>query len=637
MPRPLALGNGRLLVQIDSKGRIRDFFWPLVGIRNHVGGHYFHTGIFEAGRFSWLEWDEWDIRQDFDPKSGERATIHSSSAMQLEVACFDRLEGDCFIRRVVLTNRSAWDREIEIFFSQDFRIAESEVGDTAFYHPGLDAMVHFKWSYCFACSGRSEEGGLRQKTVGIRGVQGLQGTWRDAEDGMLQEKPIEQGAVDSTFSLAVALPASGTASAEYRITCFDRVPVAATPPIEPRLCSERRSLVNADLFQSLPAPVMRLVDQSIPILLSQIADNGAILAANDSDIMRANKANYSYVWPRDGALVAVVLDRLGLHQVSRDYHRFALSLISEAQPFFLQKYCADGTFGATWHPWIFDGKPEIPLQEDETALSLWSLTKHIETSGDDSLLDQFYDSAVVPMARFLCNHLSPETGLPIASYDLWEERRGIHAFTVSTVVAGLNAAADLAGRRKDAEGPRFRAVAASVKDALLKYLFNVQDQRFIRTAEAVGSQVMLDHTPDASLLLVRRFAGLDSQDVRCRATLDHIVRSLWVHSPIAGLARYSGDYYARVSEDHPGNPWLITTMWLAQEQIGAAVNVGDLDAPLKLLEWAVERAESTGVLGEQFDPNTGETLTVSPLTWSHAEYLSTCLDWAEKYRSLAES
>ena len=32
---------------------------------------------------------------------------------------------------------------------------------------------------------------------------------------------------------------------------------------------------------------------------------GAILAANDSDILRENRATYSYCWPRDGAIVAV--------------------------------------------------------------------------------------------------------------------------------------------------------------------------------------------------------------------------------------------------------------------------------------------------------------------------------------------
>jgi GH15 family glucan-1,4-alpha-glucosidase len=37
-----------------------------------------------------------------------------------------------------------------------------------------------------------------------------------------------------------------------------------------------------------------------------------------------------------------------------------------------------------------------------------------------------------------------KTGLPLPSYDLWEERWGIHAFTVATVYGGLKAARNFA-------------------------------------------------------------------------------------------------------------------------------------------------------------------------------------------------
>ena len=37
-----------------------------------------------------------------------------------------------------------------------------------------------------------------------------------------------------------------------------------------------------------------------------------------------------------------------------------------------------------------------------------------------------------------------ETGLPLNSYDLWEERYGVHTFTVSAVIAGLRAAGNFA-------------------------------------------------------------------------------------------------------------------------------------------------------------------------------------------------
>ena len=40
----------------------------------------------------------------------------------------------------------------------------------------------------------------------------------------------------------------------------------------------------------------------------------------------------------------------------------------------------------------------------------------------------------------MSQYRDPQTGLPAPSYDLWEERRGISAFTVGTVFGGLTAA-----------------------------------------------------------------------------------------------------------------------------------------------------------------------------------------------------
>ena len=56
----------------------------------------------------------------------------------------------------------------------------------------------------------------------------------------------------------------------------------------------------------------------------------------------------------------------------------------------------------------------------------------------------------------------------------------------------------------------------------------------------------------------------------------------------------------------------------------------ELDETLKLLEWACDRAGETGVMAEQFDPYTGEPLSVAPLTWSHAEFVGACMMYRER-------
>lgn len=100
-----------------------------------------------------------------------------------------------------------------------------------------------------------------------------------------------------------------------------------------------------------------------------------------------------------------------------------------------------------------------------------------------------------------------------------------------------------------------------------------------------------------------------------------ILKNLTVNSAAGGLARYEGDYYFRKSEAHAGNPWIICSMWQAQ----ASCLAGDRAKAIEWLEWAMMKASATSILSEQYHSETGEPLSVSPLTWSHAEVLLTFL------------
>ena len=51
MPRETVVGNGRLVVAFDSRMNIRDFFYPKVGLENHVSGHELRMGIWADGEF----------------------------------------------------------------------------------------------------------------------------------------------------------------------------------------------------------------------------------------------------------------------------------------------------------------------------------------------------------------------------------------------------------------------------------------------------------------------------------------------------------------------------------------------------------------------------------------------------------
>jgi GH15 family glucan-1,4-alpha-glucosidase len=88
---------------------------------------------------------------------------------------------------------------------------------------------------------------------------------------------------------------------------------------------------------------------------------------------------------------------------------------------------------------------------------------------------------------------------------------------------------------------------------------------------------------------------------------------------VGGIKRYEDDPYIG------GNPWILTTLWLAQYRIA----VGELEKAEQLLQWAVDHRTAMELLPEQVDKQTGETAWVVPLTWSHAMYVSTLFQFAE--------
>jgi GH15 family glucan-1,4-alpha-glucosidase len=109
---------------------------------------------------------------------------------------------------------------------------------------------------------------------------------------------------------------------------------------------------------------------------------------------------------------------------------------------------------------------------------------------------------------------------------------------------------------------------------------------------------------------------------------------LWARTSSGGMARYENDYYYQVTHDltqAQGNPWFICTLWLAQYRIAHATSIEELHQALPLLTWVLNHALPSGVMAEQINPFTSEPLSVSPLTWSHAEYVLTVRWYLGKY------
>jgi glucoamylase len=149
--------------------------------------------------------------------------------------------------------------------------------------------------------------------------------------------------------------------------------------------------------------------------------------------------------------------------------------------------------------------------------------------------------------------------------------------------------------------------------------------------------VTKDYTIDSSMWALFKYGMFSPDDPKIIATMKAIEDRLTVKTSVGGVARYENDYYHQVSQDIqnvPGNPWFICTLWMAQWHIARAQHVLDLQPAVKILQWVEQHGLRSGVLAEQVDPYTDAPLSVSPLTWSHAEVLITIHDYVERYSRL---
>jgi glucoamylase len=647
VPREIVVSNGKLCVALDSQMAIRDFFYPRVGLENHVTGHYSKLGIWTDQRFSWIN-ENWQIKMNYLPETlvSQCSAKNENMGLQLEVndAVHDIL--DVFLRKLVINNIGGRMREVRLFFSNDFHIYGEDTGDTAMYMPTLNSIVHYKRKRYFLVDGvTDQDSGIYQYATGQKESFGKEGTWRDAEDGELQGNPIAQGSVDSTVSFKLEMEPDSANTLHYWIACGKNLEEVKKIDSTVRKTGVEQLLLETENYWSawsrkkssgltvLPHDISRLFKQSLLIMRSHIDSGGGIVSSCDSDLLQFNRDTYSYVWPRDGAIVAMAFDMAGFPEVARMFFSFCDKNISQ-DGYFNHKYSPDGSIGSSWHPLIDpNGKIQLPIQEDETALVLLALFKHFERYGDLEFISKVYQKLVLNTSEFLLSHRDAATGLPKPSFDIWEEKFGVFSATVSTVISALQSAAGFAKVFYDSERQeKLTEASSNMKKAMLTNLYDPKAQRFKKAIYPTG---VSDLTVDSSISLTYITGAFSAFSEEVRDSMKFVIDKLWVKTKTGGLARYENDNYQRVTRDVPGNPWFICTLWLARWYIATALSLEDLARGLNLLKWAAKNASLSGLLAEQIDPLTGHPISVAPLVWSHAEFVIAVCEYIEKHEELS--
>ncbi len=656
MARAVTIGNGNLLVGLDNRGQVRDLYFPFVGEANHVSGasgNYVHRiGIFVDGRISWLDDADWKVTCGLDDNSCIGTLFAENTALGVSIASQDAVhnEQNIFLRHFTIHNYREEARTIKLFLAQQFRIFESRRGDTGFYDPRVNAVIHYKGDTTILVNAVCGDESFQQYNIGLFGIEGREGTYLDAVDGILEKNPIEHGSVDSVLGLTFSVSGNSSNDAYYWVICGKSV--AEVHTLDELVLNDgpdrliasteaywRAWLEKEETNLSLLPPELQVLYQRSLMVMRVHADNrGGIIASSDTDMLHHGRDTYSYVWPRDAAIIAYTFGETGHTDVAKRFFEFMADCL-DPSGYLMHKYRSDGVMGSSWHPWIINGEARLPIQEDETATVVFMLWEYYESTRDIEFVEAMYNRFVEPAAEFMCAYIEATTGLPQASFDLWEEKYGTSTYTAASVYGGLMAAAKFANLLgKDEPSRTYQAVAQRVQTSIGSVLFDEAQGAFVKhVLHGKDGELTYDRTLDTSSLYgLQLFRVFDIDDERMVRMLKAVEARLQVKGNSKGFVRYEGDAYYRMRDADSPNPWVITTLWIARFYIEKAQTKDDLKYPFELLEWTASHATVGGVLAEQMHPDTREQLSTSPLVWSHAEFVLAVQAYIKKIEELSK-
>ncbi|HEX7484105.1 MAG TPA: glycoside hydrolase family 15 protein [Candidatus Saccharimonadales bacterium] len=640
MGRPIVLSNGELHVGINNFGLVHDFYFPYVGLENHAAGDRLRhrVGVWIDGAISWLDDGDWQLSFTYPHHSLIGHTTAKNERIGVIIEFDDAVDANVsvFMRNIHVINLWNQDREIRLFMHQAFVIGDARSNtDTAQYLPDSDAILHYRGRRAFIVSGTSDGAPFDQHTVGLFGIEGYEGSYRDADDGNLTGANVEHGRVDSALRFALNVPALSSARVHYWIAAGTSMREALYVHKQIREDGiQTRLHKTAGWWHEWLAPALHVSEKidpahrenflrSVMIIKSQIDNRGAVIASTDSSMLNYSRDAYAYCWPRDGAYVLWPLIRMGYEDEPRRFFDFCRRGL-HPNGYLMHKYRADGALGSSWHPYTHDGVYAPPIQEDETALTLFVFAQFYQMHPSPRLLHDFYEPMVKPMADFMAGYIDETTGLPKPSYDLWEEVFLTTTYTTSVVYASLLAAAELAEIAHDSDNAvKWRSAADDISTAAHKHLFNQNRQSFYKGIIVKDGQIERNETIDMSSIFGAFMFGLfPVGSDQLTAAVNTLATTFDSNNPSVGLPRYENDNYRRTDDSVTGNWWIITSLWMAQYHL----ETDERDKAVQILNWVLDHTSSTGIMSEQINPHDHSFVSVAPLTWSHAEYVASLLD-----------
>lgn len=360
-----------------------------------------------------------------------------------------------------------------------------------------------------------------------------------------------------------------------------------------------------------------------PLLIND--ETGGIVAALELDENRTKSGCYAYCWPRDSIFITRAFDLLKMEEETEKFYNVFCKKTQSNNGMWEQRFYTDGTLAPCWG-----------YQIDETASVIYGVYDHYKHTKDNKFLEEnlkMCEKATEFLFAYTENLLNIDEEDLVkkelqekykkyfeitkhVSYDLWEMNEGVHLYSLSSIISGLECMKKIYetidNKQENLRLKQEKRNKIALK--LNKYIQLLKDyieDNLIDKNTKTLKRNLKDNNMDISVIgAVYPFNVFNPNEKVIKNTVDKINMTLRTHT--SGYLRFEYDNYMGGN-----NPWIITTLWMALYYI----KINDLDNAKKCFSFVVNTSLKHGFLAEQVNNDDKNFKWVIGLGWSHAMFI----------------
>jgi len=277
---------------------------------------------------------------------------------------------------------------------------------------------------------------------------------------------------------------------------------------------------------------------------------GTFIAAPEFDLGYELSGGYGYCWPRDAAVCALAVQRMGRPDMARRFFEWT-ARTQMGSGHWYQRYWVDGSVAPSWC--VDSGR----IQLDQTCAVLHAAGQFARRQGSEAAA--FVDSyrpIAQRAARAIIEHVG-DNGLHKPATDLWENSVGSFPYTQAAVIAALTEAEEVFGVETSRARP---AARAQLLNTTISTFWQPDRKRWLRRLTPEGQP---DATLDSSAMgLIDPWEVLNLRNPEMRQLAVDTLESVDQHlrSQVkegAAILRFENESYMG------GGPGCVNTLWLA--------------------------------------------------------------------------